>query len=300
MATPTYLPNTTTSKPRYTGAGMPGRGFTGGQTPSPTPAPTPYNSPNPAGFTPTPTGMQPGSGTFGQTPGTAPIPGVDPTGRTWGVDPTGTATPYTPTRNAFGGTDWTAGTGTNLWDLQKNRMLDLIGALRSGGGGPVSMNREPGLTLVDRETPSTMNDRVAAESAAFGRAKDRVGKLGKSAIDSLKDRMSSMGMAGSTAEARGVADVTNSAQGQLGEVIRQQAEDQLDRADTIDDRNVSVGITQRGQDIGQRATEYGGNIQQRGQDFQGAMNDPTRQMIMQMLSSFYGGGGGSFGMPRLY
>lgn len=285
--------------------------------PTPTAAPKPPatpTSPNPAGFTTTQNnGASPGvnptgstgsgyvPGNYAATPGQQLPPGVSPTGVTWGYDPTGKATPYTPYANPGGETFWRPGDSIDMWGQSMDRMRQLITMMREGGGGPVSMNREPGLTMVGRETPSTMNDRTAAESAAFGRAKERIGKVGKSAIDSLKDKMSSMGMGGSTAEARGVADVTNSAQGEMGEVIRQQAEDHLDRADQIDDRNLTAGLTQRGQDIGQNTTNFTGGIQQRGQDYQGAMNDPTRQMIMQMLSSFYGGGGGGMmGMPRMF
>lgn len=272
------------------------------------PAPTPTN-PNapPSGPTPTQT---PSPGVSGAAPGAQQYPatpgsfnnnpgGQNPTGTKYDVDPTGTMTPYTPFSSGPGQTSWRAGDPTDLFQLGQDRLLGLFRALRQeGGGGPVSLNREPGLRMVGRETPSTMADRTAAESAAFGRAKDRIGKVGKSALDTLRDRASSMGMGGSTAEANALRDVTTSTQSQLGEVIRDQAIDSLDRADQIDDRNLTAGLTQRGQDIGQAGQEFTGNIAQRGQDFQGAMNDPTRQMIMQLLSSF-AGGGGAF-MPRLY
>lgn len=273
---------------------------------TPTPAPTnPNGIPSPVQPTqqpsPTVTGSAPGAQQFPATPGSfTPNPGgATPTGTKYDIDPTGKMTPYTPFSSGPGETSWRAGDPTDLYQLGQDRLINLLRTLKQEGmGGPVAMGREPGLRLVDRETPSTMNDRVAAENAAFGRAKDRTAKLGKSALDTLKDRASAMGMGGSTAEAGALRDIVTSTQGQLGEVVRQQAEDHLDRADAIDDRNLSTGVLQRGQDIGQAATEFGGNISQRGQDFQGAMNNPMQQMMMQLLSSF-SGSGGAF-MPRLY
>jgi len=259
-----------------------------------TPTTTQTPSPGVTGSAPSPQQYPTMPGAYNPNPG-----GATPTGTKYDVDPTGKMTPYTPYSSGPGQTSWRAGDPTDLFQLGQDRFLAMLRALKAEGmGGPVGMGREPGLEKVGREAMSTMNDRTAAESAAFGRAKDRTAKLGKSAIDAMKDRMSSMGMAGSTNESQGVRDIIQGTQGQLGEVIRQQAEDRLDRADQLDDRNLSAGIQQRSQDIGQNATEFGGNIQQRGQDFQGAMNNPMQQMMMQLMSSFYGGG--TMGMPRLF
>lgn len=247
---------------------------------------TPMGGNQPGGFTQTgPGGLMGGAG-YGQSPGTAPIPGVNPTGRTDYIDPTGNWTPYTPSSNGWGGTNWTPGQSTNLYDLQMQRMLTMLRELRGGMGGPVSMNREPGLRLADRETPSTMADRTAAETAAFARAKERLGGVASGATQALKDSSTASGRSLSGLEGADMRAITQGLQSSLGDVVREQTMDRLERADEIDDRNLMASLTQRGQDIGQYATEFGGNIQQRGQDFQGAMNDPMRQMIMQMVPGF--------------
>lgn len=264
-----------------------------------TSTPTQYNTTNQAGFGVASNNFSPQGqlkGGYYQTPGTAPVPGVTPQGTTWSVDPTGQATPYTPKFNTSdGSTQWTAGTPTDLFALSQDRILGLIRALRGEGGGPVAMGREAPLQQVPREVLSTMNDRTAAESAAYGAAKDRVAKQSRSALDALRDRASAAGMGGSTAEARGMADIANAAQGELGAVIRQQAADRLGRADALDDRNASLSVAQRAQDIGQEATRLSGDIQQRGQDYQGATNNPMQQLIMQLVSSM-----GSSLIPRYY
>lgn len=245
---------------------------------------TPTGGVNPGGFT----NVGPGGAStrYGQSPGTAPVPGVNPTGRTDYIDPTGTWTPFTPSANSWGGTDWKAGEGTNLYDLQMKRMLEMFGHLKGSMGGPVSMNREPGLTLAPRETPSTMNDRTAAETAAFARAKERLSGIASGAVQGLKDSSTAGGRSGSGLEQADMRAISAGLQSSLGDVVREQTMDRLSRADELDDRNLAAGIAQRGQDVGQYATEFGGNIQQRGQDFTGAMNDPMRQMIMQMIPGF--------------
>jgi hypothetical protein len=264
-------------------------------TPPPTPKakPNDYTAPNPGGFTvatgggsPSP-GTGPAPGSYAQVPGTAPIPGVTPTGVTWGVDPTGMATPYTPNRDPqSGGTSWSPGAGTNLYDQQMQRMMQMLAAFKGQMGGPVGMAREPGLTIAPGLTKTGMADRAPAEAAAFGRAKERLGKIASGAALGLKDQSTAAGRSGSGLESDEMQGISEGLQSALGEVVRDQTMDRLDRHDEIDDRNMGIDLNTRGQDIGQYATEYGGNIQQRGQDFTGAMNDPMRQMMMQMIPGF--------------
>jgi hypothetical protein len=245
---------------------------------------TPTGGVNPGGFSNTGPG---GTSTrYGQAPGTAPVPGVNPTGRTDYIDPTGNWTPFTPSANPWGGTDWKEGEGTNLYDLQMKRMMEMFGHLKSGMGGPVSMGREPGLTMAPPLTKTTMSDREPAEAAAFARAKERLGKIASGSTVALKDAATSSGRSGSGLEGADMRSIVQGLQSSLGDVVRDQTMDRMKRSDEIDDRNQAVDVTTRGQDIGQYGTEYGGNIQQRGQDFQGAMNDPMRQMIMQMIPGF--------------
>jgi hypothetical protein len=247
---------------------------------------TPTGGVNPGGFSNTGPG---GTSTrYGQAPGTSPVPGVDPTGKTYSVDPTGMMTPFTPSANPWGGTDWKAGDGTDLFQLGQDRFLAMLRGLKGEGGlgGPVGMPREPGLTIAPPLTKTTMADREPAEIAAFARAKDRLGKIASGSTMALKDAATSTGRSGSGMEGADMRSITEGLQSALGDVVRDQTTERLKRADDVDDRNMGIDLNTRGQDIGQAATEYGGNIQQRGQDFQGAMNDPTRQMIMSMLPQF--------------
>ena len=116
--------------------------------------------------------------------------------------------------------------------------------------------------------------------------KDRLGKIASGSTLALKDAATSSGRSGSGLEGADMRSITEGLQSALGDVVRGQTEDRMKRSDEIDDRNQTSNIMQRGQDIGQYGSEFGGNITQRGQDFQGAMNDPTRQMIMSMLPQF--------------
>lgn len=259
---------------------------------APTPSTaTPYNTPNPAGFRRTsPTNPQRTGGTYAQTPGSAPIPGVAPTGKTWGVDPTGVATPYTPVSNPNGGTDWFPGTGVDLNEQAMNNMMKLLGMIKGFGvmGGPQNpIAREMPGPVPGREVPSTMADRTAAEAAAFGRAKDRIGKLGGGAMMALKDRSTSTGRAGSGFEAAEQRDIIQGTQSELGQVVRDQAEDYLDRADQIDDRNLSTGVAQRGQDLATRSGDQASQVQQRGQDYNALLN-PYQNPLISMVPSLFG------------
>jgi hypothetical protein len=130
-------------------------------------------------------------------------------------------------------------------------------------------------------------DRAAMESAQFGRAKDRIGQIGASALSSLKDRSTAGGRSNSGLEARDRREIVSGTQGQLGEVVRDQAIDALGRADQIDDRNLATGVAQRSQDIGMRGSDYAGNIQQRGQDYNALLN-PYQNPLMQMVPSLFG------------
>lgn len=285
----------------YVGNRFPTNTF-GGTQPAPKPAPAPY-TPNPAGFTTTqnngatpgvnPTGST-GSGyspgNFSQTPGSAPVPGVSPTGITWNVDPTGKATPYTPYSNPGGETFWRPGDGTDLNDLAIQNMLKLFGSLKGFGsmGGPQDpIGRETPGPMPGREVPSTMADRTAMEAAQFGRAKDRIGQIGGAAMSALKDRSTAGGRSNSGLEAKDRREIVQGTQGELGQVVRDQAIDALGRSDQIDDRNLNAGIAQRGQDIGMRSGDYAGNIQQRGQDYNALLN-PYQNPLLSMVPSLFG------------
>jgi len=100
--------------------------------------------------------------------------------------------------------------------------------------------------------------------------------------------MTVTGNSGSGLEGTMMRDLTASTAGQLGEVVRDQTIDRLARTDAVDDRNMAHGLTQRGQDIDQATTNYGGKINQRGQDL--AAQQAERQALLswlpQMLQAF--------------
>lgn len=131
---------------------------------------------------------------------------------------------------------------------------------------PDAVAREPGLVAPPREHGAGPEDRTAAESAAFARAAERIGAVGRGNLAGLRNQMTRRGISGSGLEAKGVADVQNNTAGQLGEVIRDQAIEGLNRDEAIDDRDFAAGVAQRGQDIGVGSTNYSGGISQRGQD----------------------------------
>lgn len=87
---------------------------------------------------------------------------------------------------------------------------------------------------------------LAAQDAAFGRAKDRVGAIGRAGLTGLREAMASRGILGSGIEAAGTGQVFGEAAGGLGEVARDQAIASYQEAGKRADRNV----TKRGQDMG--------------------------------------------------
>lgn len=131
---------------------------------------------------------------------------------------------------------------------------------------PETVPREPGFTAPPRITGERPEDRRAAESAQFARAADRIAAVGRGNLAGLRNQMTRRGISGSDIEAENVRSVQNNTAGQLGEVIRDQAIESLDREQDINDRDYAGGISQRGQDIGVLGTNYSGGVSQRGQD----------------------------------
>lgn len=108
----------------------------------------------------------------------------------------------------------------------------------------------------------------AAQSAAFARAKDQAGLIGRSAMDSLSNVMGARGLTGSGLAANAAGGVINQQANQLGEVNRDQA---------ITGANLAR----------QRASEmYQGNITQRGQDI--VSQDSQRNAMLGLLQGFQG------------
>lgn len=92
-------------------------------------------------------------------------------------------------------------------------------------------------------------DRTAAESAAFGRAKDRVGLATQGLLKSIRNNFAKRGLSGSPLAMSREAGALESGAGQIGEVIRDQAIEGLRRQYDVRDQNYQGDISQRGQDI---------------------------------------------------
>lgn len=166
--------------------------------------------------------------------------------------------------NSFGGSSGGAGFGGGGGGQMPNIPAPAMNGYGMGGGAPGVPNVAP----VNTE---------AAQSAAFGRAKDQVGQETSGALAGLRSSLGGRGMLGSGAESRGTMGVVNRGQAQLGDTSREQAIQQAGLREREGALNYTGGITQRGQTIGQQESSanrgqagalagYEGQIAQRGQN----------------------------------
>lgn len=93
------------------------------------------------------------------------------------------------------------------------------------------------------------SDGGAASRAAFSTAKDRVGRLGRGAMNSLQRAISGRGLAGSSIEGREIGSLVDRSQGELADVVREQAGFDARRAADVDDRNYAGDVSQRNADV---------------------------------------------------
>lgn len=91
---------------------------------------------------------------------------------------------------------------------------------------------------------------MAAEDAAFARAKDKIGQASRSAMDSMTSQMASRGITGSGVEAQELGKLYEGGVGQISDTAREQAIESLKRKQQVADRNVALASTTRGQNIG--------------------------------------------------
>jgi hypothetical protein len=124
---------------------------------------------------------------------------------------------------------------------------------QNGSGGP---------------TQISLPDQSAAESAAFGAAKDQTGQETSGALTGLQSALAGRGMLGSGAEIGGTAAVINKGQGELGAASREQATNHLANQLDIEKANQGAAVSTRGQNMGYSATTRGQDVTQRGQDIQ--------------------------------
>jgi hypothetical protein len=144
----------------------------------------------------------------------------------------------------------------------------------SGGGGgrtslppvgqieqylPKEVPRQP---MPAHVAPPPKADRTAAEAAAYGRAKDQIGMNAGGALKALQRQMSARGIRGAGLEGAGLSALIGTAQGQLGQVSRDQAIQGLQRDYAVEDRNYAGDLSQRTGDMGWLTTERGQDIDQ--------------------------------------
>lgn len=156
--------------------------------------------------------------------------------------------------------------------------------------------RETGPTApaqVAEAAPISLASRTAMNAANFGQAKDRVGRLSMSALRDVRNNMTARGISGSGIEGRMATDTINAGYGQLGDVIREQANADSAIEQDVANKNAEMSVAQRGQNLAQRGQDigvagqdYSGRITQRGQD---AANKQNRFNSILALINQYGG-----------
>jgi hypothetical protein len=183
-----------------------------------------------------------------------------------------------------GGTAQGTGAGnaaTTYLNALKTSGYPLLGSASSLGGGgsygdiQATNPHIPAPADVPRIGPALTPDQIghiqgpdmtAANAAEFARAKDQVGQTARGALTGLAGAMAGRGVLGSGVEGRGIGNVINKGQGELGDVSRQQA---INNA-ALQEQNALASyqgdITQRGQNISHMDTTRGQDVTQRGQD----------------------------------
>lgn len=147
-----------------------------------------------------------------------------------------------------------------------------------GGGGGYAPPMSVGTTSPTQYATVSMSpvggvpDASAAQNAAFGSAKAKAGSLGRSAVNSLRADLAERGIMGGGTEARGLTDRLAAATNPLSDL-------------NVAQQNEKLGIIQHNQDLGanQAATEFQGNVSQRGQNIQ---NDQASAARSQQANQF--------------
>ena len=130
-----------------------------------------------------------------------------------------------------------------------------------GGGG--------GGATPPREAYGMGGQADAARAAAFARAKDQAGNIGRASLTGLQNAMAGRGISGSGIELGQMGEIVGGAGRELGEVNREQL---------IQD----LAAAQHGADI-----QYTGGIEQRGQDIQAEA--ARRQALLGLFNQTFGG-----------
>ena len=88
-------------------------------------------------------------------------------------------------------------------------------------------------------TPEAFVDNPEARSLGFGRSKDQVGRLSRSALDSLREQMVERGLMGSSIEGRGMTDILSAGAGNLSDVLAGQESERAAAERAVNERNVA-------------------------------------------------------------
>ena len=228
--------------------------------------PVSYNSPGKPRFG---TGGRPSIGGIPDTrpvyaPAQDPEPYYDPASRVTSTSPlyrdVKSGSYLTPSESK--GTE----AGRALKALSEASGLNLLGSSSAsgvgGGGGVGSL------------PPIAMPDTSAANTAAFGRAKDQAGQTTRASLTALRDEMAARGLRGSGIEGAEVGNTIARGAAGVNEFTREQA--------IQDARNLTDRASQ----------EYQGRIVQRGQDLSAAQANAARQQqSIQGLLELIGGRG---------
>ena len=183
----------------------------------------------------------------------------------------------------------------------------------SGGGGSIAAPpREPAPGSVGREADVSIGSSAsglgqldeqgrAAQSAVFGRAKDRAGQIANSALSGLRSALASRGVLGSGMEVQGTVDAAMQGAGLIGDVSREEAIQEAQRGERAREFQTQAQLQQRGQNIGQRGQDLGQLLGVRGQDITQRGQDISLQGLKTAASSGGSGrpygGGDPFGFP---
>lgn len=127
-------------------------------------------------------------------------------------------------------------------------------------------NRRDALTALSRSQQAPVAPPVAhaglgvgmggeadARAAAFSRAKDQAGRIARSSLTAISERMAGMGTSGGGMQALREAGAITDAAAPLQDLTRDQMISDFNRSADVSDLTYTGGITQRGQDMSQRA-----------------------------------------------
>lgn len=137
-------------------------------------------------------------------------------------------------------------------------MLDgFKAALPPSGGGmlPGPGGESSAAAIPPRAGAGGGGDAELVRANTFGRAKANQGLAMQSALRGLQSALVDTGRAGGGLEAAAVGDLFESGLGDLAGIEGDLAENDLERAYDVEDRDVAAGLTRRGQDIQTRGQD---------------------------------------------